>query len=107
MQILSTNWGFDYVGRRRRIGPIQRHPANKDVRIFQALVDNRVAGSVIVDVFTTQDVFVMDVFVRKSFRFQGVCNKLLRHIKKTWPTSELHATAVNPIIARKLKELNA
>jgi GNAT superfamily N-acetyltransferase len=108
IQIIPQNWGFSYCGRKRRIGPLQKHPGNFDIRIFAAKQGERVLGTIILDVYEDhKTVWIMDVFVRKSVRRQGIAKALIHFAADKFPARKLEGTFVHETLKKYVAKINA
>lgn len=116
LTIQSADEGFDYVGRRRKLSRLQKltqapmgvQAMYSDIRILAATIQGRLVASVIFDIVAHRpEIFIMDVFVRKSVRKQGICRKLLARLAVRFPKRKFNGTFVNPIIFKEALKLNS
>ena len=106
--IQPQNWGYDYCGRLRRIGPMRKLDANHDVQIFAASCNHRVIGTISIDVCLEPDqLWIMDIFVKKSMRRQGIGHRLMQHIVNQYPDRKLRGVFLQETIKKFAAQHNA
>ena len=100
--------GFDYVGRKRRLSSlhklVHKHPEMyTSIHILGAFLGKRLVASITYD-SSKKDLFLMDVFVLKSERRQGIFQAMLKEIKKQFPRHRLDACCIESVVRRELNQ---